>query len=493
VSERAALPAPAKTATPVPRRVLQRKCACGQHAKGGECEGCRKKSEMLQRKESGARPQGVPPIVHDVLRSSGQPLDPSARAFLSPRFGRDLSQVRVHRDARAAASAEAVGAQAYTVGRDIVFGEGRYAPESSRGLELLAHELTHVAQQAGAGSGEGRSLDIAPNGGPLEREADGVARSIVGQTTAPSPAGRLSTALQRQPEDEPRGAKKGGLPMLGGTLPYREATELHKCIEIMGKASTGYCREVVLGEKTPPKKIPAAKAAPAKKGEAQGSQATPGQGLPDQKAGTGSAQVDAPPPASQTVSKEQAQEIAKTPLPSEVKVGGSSGDLRLRSRFFDPVPREPTQFGLDLSLDSSVNFQLSFVARHMDATRFRLLGKGPIIDFLHEPTLTMGVSLSSQSYGVFGAQLTTALFNLHFQRHGNDLIELAVGQLGFGFDTAGNLIGGTGAQAEIHLPNPHFSFTLSTGGTLTHAPNGSWTAAWTNPITLGFLIHLQNP
>jgi hypothetical protein len=106
----------------------------------------------LQCKESGApsqiaHTQSVPPIVHDVLHSSGQPLDISTRAYMEPHFGYDFSGVRVHADDRAAASARAVNALAYTVGRDVVFGAEQYAPGTIAGKRLLAHELTHVVQQ----------------------------------------------------------------------------------------------------------------------------------------------------------------------------------------------------------------------------------------------------------------------------------------------------------------------------------------------------------
>src|SRR5712692_8199293 len=100
-----------------PAGLLQRKCACGG-ASGltGECEGCSKKK--LQRKtqnsELGIRNDSpVPLIVHEVLRSPGQPLDASTRAFMEPRFGHDFSSVRVHTDAKAAESARAVNALAY--------------------------------------------------------------------------------------------------------------------------------------------------------------------------------------------------------------------------------------------------------------------------------------------------------------------------------------------------------------------------------------------
>lgn len=92
----------------------------------------------------------APPAVREVLAAPGEPLDGGARAALEPRFGRSFADVRVHADARAAASARAVDAVAYTSGRDVVFAEGRYAPATDAGRGLLAHELTHVLQQAGA-------------------------------------------------------------------------------------------------------------------------------------------------------------------------------------------------------------------------------------------------------------------------------------------------------------------------------------------------------
>src|SRR6185436_1472121 len=89
----------------------------------------------------------APPLVDDVLRSPGDALAPEVRAAMEPRFGRDFGRVRVHADARAAESAEALGAAAYTVGSDVVFGRGQLAPHTEAGGRLLAHELTHVCQQ----------------------------------------------------------------------------------------------------------------------------------------------------------------------------------------------------------------------------------------------------------------------------------------------------------------------------------------------------------
>jgi hypothetical protein len=77
----------------------------------------------------------------------GQPLTQPMREFFDTRFGHDFSHVRIHTDARAADLAEAIQARAFAFGRDIVFGPGEFAPATSRGRELMAHELTHVVQQ----------------------------------------------------------------------------------------------------------------------------------------------------------------------------------------------------------------------------------------------------------------------------------------------------------------------------------------------------------
>jgi predicted chitinase len=77
----------------------------------------------------------------------GEPLADSVRSYFEPRFGHDFSQVRVHAGEEAAQAARGVQARAYTIGHDIVFGHGEYAPDTAQGKRLLAHELTHVVQQ----------------------------------------------------------------------------------------------------------------------------------------------------------------------------------------------------------------------------------------------------------------------------------------------------------------------------------------------------------
>jgi len=119
------------------------------------------------------------PVVSDVLSSAGQPLDPATREFFAVRFGHDFANVRVHADAKAAESARSVNALAYTVGRDVVFGAGQYAPGTRAGQQLLAHELTHVVQQNGA-SGRAPETQHGSAGAALSAAKDRPARAVQG-------------------------------------------------------------------------------------------------------------------------------------------------------------------------------------------------------------------------------------------------------------------------------------------------------------------------
>lgn len=163
--------------------LLQRKCACGQHTvAGGECASCGKQRLQRSALHQPAAPIRVPSIVNEVLRSDGHSLDEQTRTLMETRLGseppavsahgaerqaeraaqsldaprrdrfrHDFTRVRLHTDGRAAESARALEARAYTVGQDIVFGKGHYSPETVGGQQLLAHELTHVIQQSATG------------------------------------------------------------------------------------------------------------------------------------------------------------------------------------------------------------------------------------------------------------------------------------------------------------------------------------------------------
>ena len=120
----------------------------------------------------------VPPIVSEVLASPGQPLDGDTRGFFEPRFGHDFSDVRVHTSPTAAASARAVNSLAYTVGRNVVIGAHPHTSETTEGRGLLAHELTHVAQQKGSSAES--ELTLGARGSSAEQEAHRVSEKIVG-------------------------------------------------------------------------------------------------------------------------------------------------------------------------------------------------------------------------------------------------------------------------------------------------------------------------
>jgi hypothetical protein len=125
----------------------------------------------VQRKETTARaPACAPPVVHEVLNSAGQPLSKGARDFFEPRFGHNFSGVRLHTGAKAAESARAVGALAYTVGQNIVL---PHSLDSRDGQALLAHELTHTVQQHAHSGPHSASTVPSSVGGPdgAERQA----------------------------------------------------------------------------------------------------------------------------------------------------------------------------------------------------------------------------------------------------------------------------------------------------------------------------------
>jgi outer membrane protein OmpA-like peptidoglycan-associated protein len=181
--------------------LLQRKCACGGSPSGGECEECGKKDTgTLQRKTANVSPQGsrnAPPIVHEVLRSPGQPLDRATRAFFEPRFGHDFSRVRVHTDDKAADSARAVNALAYTVGHQLVFESGRFDPRSDTGRKLIAHELAHVIQQPTQLCSPS-ALMVTPGQDAFEHNADRLAQTVLYGRQAEPVVHGTGPAVQRQ-------------------------------------------------------------------------------------------------------------------------------------------------------------------------------------------------------------------------------------------------------------------------------------------------------
>ena len=145
--------------------------------------------------------------VHDVVNSGGRPLEPEVRSDMESRLGHDFSDVRVHDDSAAAASATAVNAHAYTVGSNVVFQRDKYDPSSSEGRTTLAHELTHVVQQRSGpvdGSSAPGGIKVSDPSDRFEREAASNAERVMAtpapvQTAAVSEAG---PSVQRHAEEE---------------------------------------------------------------------------------------------------------------------------------------------------------------------------------------------------------------------------------------------------------------------------------------------------
>ena len=128
------------------------------------------------------------PVLGVVGRGGGAPMDRALRGQMESRLGHDFGDVRVHTDGAASDSAKAVGAHAYTVGNEIVFGSGRYDPASSAGQKTIAHELTHVVQQK-AGPVDGTpapgGIRVSDPADRFEQEAESTAELALQRQAAP--------------------------------------------------------------------------------------------------------------------------------------------------------------------------------------------------------------------------------------------------------------------------------------------------------------------
>lgn len=147
-----------------------------------------------------------PSPVHDVVgRGSGTPLDDSTRATMEGSFGQSFEDVRIHTDPQASQSAEAVGANAYTVGSDIVFRSGQFDPGSATGQRTLAHELTHVVQQRSGpvdGTDAPGGIRLSDPSDRFERAADQTAGKIVSGLDASGGTSAAADTAQREVDEE---------------------------------------------------------------------------------------------------------------------------------------------------------------------------------------------------------------------------------------------------------------------------------------------------
>lgn len=128
-------------------------------------------------------PSLVSTHVHEAITSTSQPLDSSTREFMEQSFGHDFSHVKVHTDTKAVESSREADARAYTIGSDVVFGEGEYAPGTRSGRSLIAHELAHVVQQQQTNSS---TLELVKATDPSEQEATAASSAIMSGNAVPS-------------------------------------------------------------------------------------------------------------------------------------------------------------------------------------------------------------------------------------------------------------------------------------------------------------------
>jgi hypothetical protein len=155
--------------------------------------------------------------VTKVAGGGGQPLDPDVRQRMESRFGADFSSVRVHTGSEAAQAARAVQAHAYTVGDDVVFGDGAYQPGTPAGERTLAHELAHVLQQRAGpvdGTDTGAGFRLSSPDDRFERAAEETADRVVagapaGDVAAAAPVGVQREAAAPEEEEEPEEAVQG--------------------------------------------------------------------------------------------------------------------------------------------------------------------------------------------------------------------------------------------------------------------------------------------
>jgi Domain of unknown function (DUF4157)/Putative RNase-like toxin, toxin_1 len=158
----------------------------------GACTDCEKKEKEIQRKGEGdvsAVPDGFEATMQ--RSGAGHPLDEGTRSFMESRFGQDFGDVKIHTDSAAAEASQQIQAQAFTTGRDIYFGRGRFQPQATEGKKLIAHELTHVVQQAGCIQ---TKLTVGQSGDAYEQEAEQVAEKVI---DAASP---VATTTKYKPE-----------------------------------------------------------------------------------------------------------------------------------------------------------------------------------------------------------------------------------------------------------------------------------------------------
>ena len=150
------------------------------------------------------------PVRQVVGSGGGSPLESSTRTLLESRLGHDFTDVRIHTGAQADASAKSINAQAYTVGNDVVFQTGKYAPDTPVGMHTLAHELTHVVQQRSGpvdGTPAAGGIRLSDPSDPFEQAAERSAATAMAPSVEPA-APAAGTSVQTLPSNFKEGEEE---------------------------------------------------------------------------------------------------------------------------------------------------------------------------------------------------------------------------------------------------------------------------------------------
>jgi hypothetical protein len=236
--------------------LVQRQYSCGQHAVNGECNEWGKKKGLFKRASPGPAPNTILPIVHDVLESPWQSLDPTTRTLMEPRFGHDFSKIRIHTDTSVARQ---LNAAAFTIGTDIIFSPGAYVPSTLRGRRLIAHELVHAVQyMRNPVEAETPITSRAENA--VERQADRVGHKLalglpIAEWTPEVPSSILSLALETWFRGEVEGLSSakdvGVIHDLGDGVYFSDRFEVAKEYSHMRPAQSPTARRVLMGQIDP--------------------------------------------------------------------------------------------------------------------------------------------------------------------------------------------------------------------------------------------------
>ncbi len=287
----------------------------------------------------------VPSVAQEALRAPGASLEPATRSRFETSFGFDLSRVRIHADPLAAVAARSIQARAFTVGPDIVFSAGRYAPQTGEGQRLLAHELTHVVQQTmlpggGASMAEAEAeaahtgtsflagrrpsvhRGVAP--GAIQREPDGAAQAV---DPSLEPALRAAAKARATPDDPTELTIAGAqivyrivqafLPTYSDHISgvgYQASVQGVQAQKSGGSFNISVGKDFILGMKDPTRAALDIKVA---LGKAEGTQATPqtGHGLLGQMM-----QQQAPSTATQAATPQAPAQATATPEEQKAEV-----------------------------------------------------------------------------------------------------------------------------------------------------------------------------